>query len=196
MSDNRKILMQYRLDMAKERLESAEILLENNQFKDSIGRSYYAMFSSARALLALEGVDYSKHTGVISHFQKEYIKTGIFDKKYSKYISQAFQIRNNVDYAMEAKRIFGDRLKSVILYGSYARGDFEFDSDIDIMVLLDMPREELTEARKKMRATADALDMEYDCVISSVFQSHDIFEDYKSASPFYQNVERDGVVYG
>lgn len=99
MSDNRKILMQYRLDMAKERLESAEILLENNQFKDSIGRSYYAMFSSARALLALEGVDYSKHTGVISHFQKEYIKTGIFDKKYSKYISQAFQIRNNVDYA-------------------------------------------------------------------------------------------------
>lgn len=99
MCDNRKVLMQYRLDMAKERLESAEILLENNQFKDSIGRSYYAMFSSARALLALEGVDYSKHTGVISHFQKEYIKTGIFDKKYSKYISQAFQIRNNVDYA-------------------------------------------------------------------------------------------------
>lgn len=91
--------MQYRLDMAKERLESAEILLDNNQFKDSIGRSYYAMFSSARALLALEGVDYSKHAGVISHFQKEYIKTGIFDKKYSKYISQAFQIRNNVDYA-------------------------------------------------------------------------------------------------
>lgn len=113
--------MQYRLDMAKERLESAEILLENNQFKDSIGRSYYAMFSSARALLALEGVDYSKHAGVISHFQKEYIKTGIFDKKYSKYISQAFQIRNNVDYAdlyvvsqaeaseqyMRAKEFFG-----------------------------------------------------------------------------------------
>ena len=37
--------------------------------------------------------------GVIAYFQKEYIKTGKFDKKYSKYISQAFQIRNNVDYA-------------------------------------------------------------------------------------------------
>ncbi len=100
------------------------------------------------------------------------------------------------NYSMEAKRIFGDRLKSVILYGSYARGDFEFDSDIDIMVLLDMPREEMDEARKKMRATANALDMEYDCVISSVFQSYDIFEEYKAASPFYQSVERDGMVYG
>lgn len=91
--------MRYRLQTAKERLDSAKILLENQCYKDSIGRSYYAMFTSVRALLAMEGVDYSKHAGVIAHFQKEYIKTGVFDKKYSKYISQAFQIRNNTDYA-------------------------------------------------------------------------------------------------
>jgi uncharacterized protein (UPF0332 family) len=42
--------------------------------------------------------DIAKHSGVISYFQKEYIKTEIFDKKYSKYISTAFQIRNNCDY--------------------------------------------------------------------------------------------------
>lgn len=57
------------------------------------------MFTSVRALLAMDGQDFSKHAGVIAYFQKEYIKTGKFDKKYSKYISQAFQIRNNVDYA-------------------------------------------------------------------------------------------------
>ena len=67
--------------------------------KDSIGRSYYAMFTAVRALLAVEGQDFSKHAGVIAYFQKEYVKTGKFDKKYSKYISQAFQIRNNTDYA-------------------------------------------------------------------------------------------------
>lgn len=99
MSNNREDLVKYRLTMANERLESAKLLLDNNKFKDSIGRSYYAIFTSARALLAREGVDYSKHTGVISHFQREYIKAGIFDKKYSKFISQAFQIRNNTDYA-------------------------------------------------------------------------------------------------
>ncbi len=40
-----------------------------------------------------------KHAGVISYFQKEYIKTGVFEVRYSKYLSQAFQIRNNTDYA-------------------------------------------------------------------------------------------------
>lgn len=99
MPDNRKELMQYRLEMAKERLHSSEILLKDGSYKDSIGRSYYAMFTSVRALLAMEGQDFSKHAGAIAYFQKEFVKTGKFDKKYSKYISQAFQIRNNTDYA-------------------------------------------------------------------------------------------------
>jgi len=99
LPDNRKELMQYRLEMAKERLHSSEILLKDGSYKDSIGRSYYAMFTSVRALLAMEGQDFSKHAGVIAYFQKEFVKTGKFDKKYSKYISQAFQIRNNTDYA-------------------------------------------------------------------------------------------------
>ena len=99
MLSKRQELMQYRLDMAKERLMSAKLLLDNGSYKDSIGRSYYAIFTTVRALLAVDGVDFAKHAGVISYFQKEYIKTGIFDVKYSKYISQAFQIRNNTDYA-------------------------------------------------------------------------------------------------
>ena len=91
--------MNYRMEMAKERLDSAHILLEHHNFKDSIGRSYYAMFTAVRAILALDGVDFKKHAGVISYFQREYIKSGIFDKMYSKYLSQAFQVRNNTDYA-------------------------------------------------------------------------------------------------
>lgn len=99
LPDNKFELMQYRIDMSKERLDSAKILLECGNYKDSIGRSYYSMFMAVRALLALAGQDFSKHAGVISYFQKEYIKTEKIDKKYSKYLSQAFQIRNNTDYA-------------------------------------------------------------------------------------------------
>lgn len=91
--------MKYRLEMAGERLLSSKVLLDAGSYKDSIGRSYYAMFTAVRALLAMDGQDFSKHAGVISYFQKEYIKNGKMDKKYSKYISQAFQIRNNSDYA-------------------------------------------------------------------------------------------------
>ncbi|MBR3762644.1 MAG: HEPN domain-containing protein [Lachnospiraceae bacterium] len=88
----------YRLDSAKEKIVSAKLLFDAGQYKDSIGRSYYAIFSAVRAVLAARQVDFSKHAGVIAYFQKEYIKTGIFDKKYSKYLQQAFQIRNSCDY--------------------------------------------------------------------------------------------------
>lgn len=99
LPDNRRDLMKYRLEMAEERLKSSKILLDAGSYKDSIGRSYYAMFTAVRALLAIDGQDFSKHSGVIAYFQKEYIKSGKIEKKYSKYISQAFQIRNNTDYA-------------------------------------------------------------------------------------------------
>ncbi len=99
MSDYQKELMEYRIQTAREKLHSAKILLDGGEYKDSIGRSYYAMFSAIRAVLAMDKVDFSKHAGVISYFQKEYIKTGKIPKEYSKYISNAFQIRNNCDYA-------------------------------------------------------------------------------------------------
>lgn len=91
-------LVQYRLSSAKERLESARLLLDAGQYKDSIGRSYYAIFTAVRAVLARDQVDFSKHAGMIAYFQREYIKSAIFDIKYSKILQRAFQIRNNCDY--------------------------------------------------------------------------------------------------
>ena len=91
-------LVKYRLESAKERLKSSRLLLDAGQYKDSIGRSYYAIFSAVRAVLAENKVDFSKHAGVISYFQKEYVKTNIFDVKYSKILQNAFQIRNICDY--------------------------------------------------------------------------------------------------
>ena len=91
-------LVNYRLDNAKEKLESAKLLLDGGKYRDSIGRSYYAIFTAVRAVLANNKVDFSKHSGVIAYFQKEYIKTGKFDVKYSRYLQTAFQIRNSCDY--------------------------------------------------------------------------------------------------
>lgn len=91
-------LMNYRLANAKEKLESAKLLLDAGKYRDSISRSYYAIFTAVRAVLAIDKVDFSKHSGVIAYFQKEYIKTGKFEVKYSRYLQTAFQIRNNCDY--------------------------------------------------------------------------------------------------
>ncbi len=92
-------LSDYRMKRAEEHLVASKVLLDNGLLKDSLGRSYYAMFSATRAILVLDGVDFSKHAGVIAYFQKEYVKTGKVDAKYSKYLMKAFQVRNNADYA-------------------------------------------------------------------------------------------------
>ena len=46
-------------------------------------------------------------------------------------------------YIAQLQKIYGSHLKSVILYGSYARGDYTEDSDVDIMILVDLPDEKL-----------------------------------------------------
>ena len=88
----------YRLERSKEFLESSKVMLQLGFFKDSINRSYYAIFTAVRALLAEEEVDFKKHSAVISHFRQNYIKTGIFDVALSKYIGDAFKFRNDCDY--------------------------------------------------------------------------------------------------
>ena len=98
MPDLEKNLIIYRLNTAKEKSQASKVLLEAGFYKDSVSKSYYCMFSAIRALLASCGVDFSKHAGVISYFQREFIKTNIFDKKYSKYMASAFEARNNSDY--------------------------------------------------------------------------------------------------
>ena len=98
MDEERKALILYRLDKSKECIETAELVLEHDHYADCANRSYYAIFHAVRALLAIEGVDRKKHSAVIAYFQENYVKTGIFDKSYSKIIQQAFNIRQISDY--------------------------------------------------------------------------------------------------
>lgn len=88
----------YRLSKAQTNLSSAKKTLELEMYDTAANRSYYAIFHAARAVLALDGQDYKKHSGVISNFQKEYIKTGIFEKEMSSIIISAFDVRNESDY--------------------------------------------------------------------------------------------------
>ena len=96
-------------------------------------------------------------------------------------------------FAKEVKRIYGNKLQIALLYGSCARGDYEEYSDIDILLLLNVPSEKLAEERKKIFAVADRLDLEYEVVLAPVLQSYEVFENYLSVSPYYQNVQREGV---
>lgn len=91
-------LAKYRLESSKEKLNSAKILFADGKYKDSVSRSYYAMFSATRALLATKGLDSAKHSGVISLFNQYFVKEGIVDKVCGKMLSEAKEIRERSDY--------------------------------------------------------------------------------------------------
>lgn len=98
MENERKELSKYRMEQARQCITSAKALVEISDYKGAANRSYYAVFHAMRSVLALEGRDFSKHSGVSAYFRKEYIKTGIFAVELSEIISMAFEIRSNSDY--------------------------------------------------------------------------------------------------
>lgn len=98
-SSKMSALSKYRLDQAYERLKSARILFEAGSFGDSLSRSYYAMLSAARALLATKTLDSKKHSGVISLFNQHFVKEGLVNKELGRLIAEAKGIREENDYA-------------------------------------------------------------------------------------------------
>jgi uncharacterized protein (UPF0332 family) len=98
MKEEREALVQYRLEQAEESLESAKLLMDNGKYRPSVIRSYYAMFYGVLALLAKERRHTSKHSGAIAMFNREFVKTGLFDKDFSRWLQEAFDLRQRADY--------------------------------------------------------------------------------------------------
>ena len=98
MSEYKETLSKYRLEDSKEKLESAKILLKSEKYKDSVSRSYYAMLSVAKALLATRGLGSSKHSGVISLFNHHFVKEGVVDSSCGKVLARAKDAREESDY--------------------------------------------------------------------------------------------------
>ena len=93
-----KDLSVYRMDKADNCLKAAKALLELELYEDAANRAYYCIFHSVRGILALDRVEFKRHSGNISYFRENYIKTGIFDKSLSVIIGDAFTVRSDSDY--------------------------------------------------------------------------------------------------
>jgi uncharacterized protein (UPF0332 family) len=92
-------LMRHRVEQAQTALDDAAFLLGGNRSPQSVvNRAYYAMFYSVLALLQKVGKVPSKHVGVISLFDMEFVMKGIFPKELSKDFHKAFELRQVSDY--------------------------------------------------------------------------------------------------
>ena len=86
------------MEKAAEMLNTAKRDLNAGDYASANNRAYYCIFHSMRAVLALRGEDYKKHSAVISRFVQEYLKTELLPRSYGKTISKASLIRNRSDY--------------------------------------------------------------------------------------------------
>lgn len=100
------------------------------------------------------------------------------------------------EFVKGVNQILGNRVKKVILYGSYARGDYNESSDIDIMILTDLSDNEIIEYRDKIWDYAYDIEFDnnFDIQLSPLVKNIDKFNYWLEALPFYMNVQKEGVI--
>ena len=96
--DKKKDLAIYRMENAKDTLDTAKICMEYKRYKDSINRCYYAAFYAIKAVLALEGKDFKRHKDAVGYFNQEYVATGKFSRECGKRLGRLKRKREVSDY--------------------------------------------------------------------------------------------------
>lgn len=97
------------------------------------------------------------------------------------------------DFSVELRKILGNDLSKVILYGSYARGDFRENSDVDVMILVKIAAEEIEKIEDDIFDLAFDIEMEHGIHISPIIKNADQFDYWVDALPFYHNVRTEGI---
>lgn len=91
------------------------------------------------------------------------------------------------------RKIFGSALVQVVLYGSYARGDFDEESDIDIVALVRCDRATISEKSRAMAEFSSELDLMFGVMVSPSALPYDEYQRYMNDVPYYTNIAREGV---
>ena len=97
-------------------------------------------------------------------------------------------------YASQVKQILGESLCKIIIYGSYARGDYTENSNVDVMVLTTLEDENSSSVSYQLYDLAFDYQMEYGIDISVIVKNETQFNYWLGALPFYDNVSREGII--
>lgn len=98
------------------------------------------------------------------------------------------------EYCNGLNEILGESLKQVILYGSVSRNENTDESDIDIMLLVDLSSEDIKNIYEEICDYTYEIDLKYDVLISPVIENIDLYNERVQYIPFYKNVNKEGVI--
>lgn len=90
------------LEKASRSVQAAENLAKDGDAEFAVGRAYYAMFYAAQALLNEKTLRFRRHSGVHNAFAEQFIKSGLIDKRYHRWLVAAFNKRITGDYGIES----------------------------------------------------------------------------------------------
>ena len=90
---------------------------------------------------------------------------------------------------------FPGQVRDAYLYGSFARGDYDNESDVDILLTVDAPPEEISQYQKELSAINSDLSLLHNVTVSATVKSKQLFDHYGEDLPYYKNVRREGIPY-
>ncbi len=101
------------------------------------------------------------------------------------------------DIKEEVLKVFGCKLKQLVLYGSYARNEQDPESDIDIMALVDENESTLRKATYPIATIMTQLSLKYDIFVSITEETCHRYNEYRDVLPYFQNIYNEGIeIYG
>jgi uncharacterized protein (UPF0332 family) len=96
--DERQEYVRYRLESAHTTYDAARVLAENGFWNSAVNRLYYSLYYAVNALLVLNSIQTKSHSSAKSKFSEYFVKTGKFDKKYGRLLSELYDWRQRGDY--------------------------------------------------------------------------------------------------
>lgn len=107
------------------------------------------------------------------------------------------QLKRIIKAMVESYRsVYGSDIVEIVLYGSYARGDYDKDSDMDIVAVVHGSRSILQEKLKEVWDASAEIGLENDIVVSPTVIPYDEFVEYKQTLPYYRNIAEEGRKIG
>lgn len=96
-------------------------------------------------------------------------------------------------YANDIRELYGEDLDSVILFGSYARGDYTEESDIDIMIMVNISEVEAKRYFDKLNKITYDYDLDNDIMLMPIVKNKEHFLEWVGCYPFYNSIDREGI---